>query len=506
MLKLPDLAPILARLPPHFVAGLRYGTIALSGLAGVLLVSLSIFIQASGMSSSANAILGKYIPIIGFVALVAGLSALLVTYYRGVARTEKAEKAQQAALARERAMEPRQRILNGAGDRFALEIRGLSMFINEGFSQDEIWKPFTSVKPMQSILSQRIGDYAQSADERSSDYSIASRVAAKNVALDAMHLWPVPGFAAQPPSHPSAQESAGEYYSNLFRRASLVYSFGIWVDDINGEDASPLVDKLFAFFDAHPEVPQAIIMTKDGDIVREYMQGSSARRIEGPHKPDKPLSIVTLLVSRTDRVDRFIRPYAIHEDTIARTPQQTQYDYIKLYNFYWKEDHRYGEGRHSRYSSTTMSASHWASILPQFLTTIDDKGVPGFQRTDFLPLRWTNWQVDLFDNPPIMGYLHRPVTVRLRDQDDKPLTGEAQVAALREGWTRAVGTLPIDDVPSRLFRDTRHDAGATKVLGPILKEQPTPLALDDMDQDFDIGTRIGDTGIASPFVQIALAT
>lgn len=92
-----------------------------------------------------------------------------------------------------------------------------------------------------------------------------------------------------------------------------------------------------------------------------------------------------------------------------------------------------------------MSATHWASRLPDFLPTIDDKGVPGFQRTPFLPLRWTNWQVDLFDNPPIMGYLHRPITVRLRDEHDKPLTGEARDTALREGWQRAVGTLPIDD-------------------------------------------------------------
>ncbi|HEY4292196.1 type VI lipase adapter Tla3 domain-containing protein, partial [Luteibacter sp.] len=478
MLKLPDLAPILSRLPPHFVTGLRHGAIALSGVAGVLLVSLSIFIQASGMSSSANAILGKYIPIIGFIALVAGLGALLVTYSRGVARTEKAEKAQQTALARERAMEPRQRILNGTGDRFALEIRGLGFYL-EGLSQDEIWKRFTSVRPMASVLSQRIEDYPQSAGRRITRHAVGNGIVADHVALDAMHLWPVPGFAAQPPSHPTAETWAGESYGDLFHRASLVYSFGIWVDDINGDDASPLVDKLFAFFDAHPEVPQAIVMTKDGDIVREYMEGSSTRRIEGPHKPDKPLSVVALLVSRTDRVDRFIRPYAMHEDTIARTPQQTQYDYIKLYNFYWKESHRYGEGDRGTYISTTMSASHWASVLPQFLATIDDKGVPGFQRTDFLPLRWTNWQVDLFDNPPIMGYLHRPVTVRLRDKDDKPLTGEAQVAALRAGWTRAVGTLPIDDVPSRLFRDTRHDAGVTKALGPILKAQPTPLALHD---------------------------
>jgi hypothetical protein len=69
--------------------------------------------------------------------------------------------------------------------------------------------------------------------------------------------------------------------------------------------------------------------------------------------------------------------------------------------------------------------------------------------SNFLPLRWTHWQVGMFNYPRIMGYLHRPITVRLSDDESKPLAGEARESALREGWAREVGTLPVDDVPKR---------------------------------------------------------
>lgn len=57
-----------------------------------------------------------------------------------------------------------------------------------------------------------------------------------------------------------------------------------------------------------------------------------------------------------------------------------------------------------------------------------------------------------------------------------------------------------------MFRDTHYDHGITKVLAGILKEQPAPLDLNDVDQGIDIGVRIGDTGLASLLIQIALGT
>jgi hypothetical protein len=488
----------------------RYATFATATFVGLLAILISFGFLAFDMYKTPDTMPGNQFTLIGkyllFLVPIVILVGVVAACAHAALETGKREAKLAADAARERAMAPRLRIMNGTEDRYALEIRALGLHLDNA-SQDEIWKPLVSVRSnAESVLSRRIEDYPKDSHDRQMQYRIAGESAAQSIGLDAVSDWPIPAFAAQPTSHPSAETAAGQNVASSLRSASLVYTYAISVDDINGEDASPLVDKLFTFFDEHPEVPQALVMCKDGDSVREYMQGQGSGWIEGPHKPDKPLSIVSLLVTRTDRVDRFIRPYAIHEEKGATTPQQTEYDYIKLYNFYWEEDKIYRRHNRSKYMSTTMGVDYWASRLPAFLKTIDDKGMPGFERTTYLPLRWTNWQVAHFDRAPLMGYLHRPITVRLRDDQDRPLGAEARIAALREGWQRAVGTLPVDELPTRVFRDTRNDHGVTKALASILKEQPSPLDVDSLEQGFDIGVRIGDTGIASPFVQIALGT
>ncbi|WP_176167837.1 MULTISPECIES: DUF2875 family protein [Rhodanobacteraceae] len=406
----------------------------------------------------------------------------------------------------ERSLPPHERIMRGTGDRYALELRAVGLNIEDA-SQDELWKPITSLASIvASVYPPQIEDFPQDEDDRLMQSRIAEASAAQSVGLDAVSDWPIPALAAQPPTPTSAKTSAGEEIGSSLQGASLVYTYAIWIDDLNGEDASPLVDKLFAFFDEHPEVPQVIVMAKDGDTFRDTWTAPGHKRRQGAHIPERLSSFVSLLVTRTDRVDRFIRPYAIKETKGATSPLQTEFDYIKLYNFYWEEDEAYAARRHESYIATTMSASHWASRLPAFLKTIDDKGVPGFKRTNYLPLRWTEWQIDLFDRAPLLGYLHRPITVRLRDDEDKPFDIDAATAALTAGWERAVGTLPAGEAPVRVFRDTRNDHGVTKVLAPILRSQATPINVDNMDQGFDIGVRLGNTGIASPFVQIALGT
>lgn len=447
-------------------------------------------------------ILGKYLFIIplAWTTFVAA----------GCTKTASEKQTEEMMLSiksdQERSLPPRERIMRGTGDRYALELRAVGLNIEDA-SQDELWKPISTLpSTVASVYPPRIEDFPQDEDDRLMQYRIAKASAAQSVGLDAVSDWPIPAFAAQPRTPLSAGTSAGEDIGTSLQSASLVYTYAIWVDDVNGEDASPLIDKLFAFFDEHPDVPQVIVMAKDGDTFRDNRMGPGHKRRQGKHVPERLLSFVSLLVTRTDRVDRFIRPYAINETKGATSPLQTEFDYIKLYNFYWEEDHAYAGKRWESHLTTTMSASHWASRLPTFLKTIDDKGVPGFKRTNYLPLRWTEWQIDLFDRAPLLGYLHRPITVRLRDDEDKPFDIDATTAALTAGWERAVGTLPAGEVPVRVFRDTRNDHGVTKVLAPILRSQATPIDVDNMDQGFDIGVRLGNTGIASPFVQIALGT
>lgn len=496
----------VSNLPAYSRRGLRIGIDVASVAMFTLMIPIIFYWLMTDMTEATRAFAMKILLVVIFLSLAAGTVTGCAIHAKGTADEGARRKKDAAALAHERALAPRLRVLNGTGDRYALEIRGLGLAV-ENFGQDGVWNRIDRLKTTRvSVLPQDIRDYPLTMQERWGRASRAAESIADSVGVDAVSNWPIPGFAALPPSHPSSRTAAGQKQAGEIRRSGLVYTYTLTVDESNGEDASALIDKLFGFFDAHPEVPQAIVLCRDGDTIREMIGKRGIGTIEGPHKPVKALSMVGLLVTRTDRVDRFIRPYAIKEKIIARSPDQLEYDYMKLYKFYWAEDHAWADKNVDKYASTTLPADYWFSRLPDFLRTIDDEGAPGFERTNFLPLRWTNWQVGLFDYPPIMGYLHRPITVRLTDDESNPLTDDARVAALRAGWARAVGTLAVDEAPMRVFRDTHYDHGITKVLAGILKEQPAPLDLDDVDQGIDIGVRIGDTGIASPFIQIALGT
>ncbi|PNR54660.1 hypothetical protein LA07_16385, partial [Xanthomonas oryzae pv. oryzae] len=70
---------------------------------------------------------------------------------------------------------------------------------------------------------------------------------------------------------------------------------------------------------------------------------------------------------------------------------------------------------------------------------------------------WARWQVQQFDESPLLGYLHRPVHVPLTDEQGKPLKRAGQVEALRKGWAQAVSALPEDAKPTRVFYDTSLD-------------------------------------------------
>jgi hypothetical protein len=54
----------------------------------------------------------------------------------------------------------------------------------------------------------------------------------------------------------------------------------------------------------------------------------------------------------------------------------------------------------------------------------------------YIPVRWTHWQLKQFDAAPLLGYLHRPVNVRLTDDKDRPLKTAHQAAALKAGWKK----------------------------------------------------------------------
>jgi hypothetical protein len=282
----------------------------------------------------------------------------------------------------------------------------------------------------------------------------------------------------------------------------------LWLDDHNTTSAAPAITQLFEFFDKHPDVPAALILTQDGMQYRWGVTPGTPPEPRGPVVPPIPDSMGGLLVARTDRVDQFVRPFAVEvPGDIDKT--KTQYDVIKLWNFYWDKDQQFANNAlqtEGDYGPGTMKADWWTAQLPGLWKQISNKGPGEFKPSPYLPVRWTDWQLEQFDAAPRLGYLHRPVQVKLTDDHGQPLERGKQVARLQEGWKQALGTLPDGTRPERVFYDTTLDRQWVIPLTQALHGNAQGIDIGDVKQGYDIGRRIGNTGVSSALVQLCLAT
>ncbi|KHL71314.1 hypothetical protein PpSQ1_26865, partial [Pseudomonas putida] len=76
-------------------------------------------------------------------------------------------------------------------------------------------------------------------------------------------------------------------------------------------------------------------------------------------------------------------------------------------------------------------------------------------------------------------------------------------------WLKALDTLPDGQKPVRVFYDTTNNAEAEIALTNALHSLNTDgqgLDVGNVDEGYDIGRRLGNTGVSSALVEINLAT
>ncbi|MGV2894742.1 type VI lipase adapter Tla3 domain-containing protein [Achromobacter sp. AGC78] len=223
------------------------------------------------------------------------------------------------------------------------------------------------------------------------------------------------------------------------------------------------VEYLFRVFEARPDMPALLVYAVDGYAMHSALGTRDDKPIglaSGPRQPGELTDAVTAIVfARPERLD-WLRGFAKYTK-----PHKNDIDPAFT-----------GWRRNPPYS---FQPSPW---FPQPITE------RGFQQWDRLtPL----------------ARLHRPVEVSLQS-DGIPLKGEARHAAIANAWTQAV--TPLAHAPARVFYDAGLNRSALADLLPALQLAGSPLDLLASDQSYDLTQRLGDTGAASPFVGIALAT
>ncbi|WAC00674.1 DUF2875 family protein [Pseudomonas putida] len=399
---------------------------------------------------------------------------------------------------------------------YALEIRGVGLGIYTD-GQSKIWQ-FIKKKNdnFSSIYSRDAKDYSPSLDDREISRDIKVRIAFKNSAGEAVAYWPIPVFALGPPDPYASGFSASGLISSGRNAATLGVTQFLWQDDESTAHAQGMIERLFTFFDDNPKVPQALIASRDGDVTRDpYRKPGTPGLQDGHVVPTIYESMTGLLVTRSDRVDRYVRPFVTQD---AEDNQDKNTDLGKLWAFYWDRNRAFTEwyvaaerakGAKVSIPPSTMSTAYWQSQLPNLWKTIDNRGPGHFEPSPWLPVRWAEHQLKEFDAAPVLGYLHRPIKVSMQDEHGKRLKPALQAKALQAGWLKALDTLPDGQKPVRVFYDTTNNAEAEIALTNALHSLNTDghgLDVGNVDEGYDIGRRLGNTGVSSALVEINLAT
>ncbi|MFJ4064624.1 DUF2875 family protein [Pseudomonas sp. NPDC089996] len=485
-------------------------------IAGVLLVLWISFIWIVQLKAQeTNMILRDMKPVLawGIAAIVSPLLMIFGIHWWGNAlASEKAEFANYRNQ-----MELRNAEIHATQVRtYALEIRGVGLGIYTD-GQSKIWQ-FIKKKNdnFASIYSQDAKDYDPSLDTRRSSRDIKVRIAFKNSAGEAVAYWPIPVFALGPPAPYDSADSAAGLINSGRNAATLGVTQFLWQDNESTTHAQGMIERLFTFFDDNPKVPQALIASEDGDVTRNGYRKPGTPGLQNGHVvPTIYESMTGLLVTRSDRVDRYIRPFVTRD---AEDNQDKKTDFGKLWAFYWDRSKAFGDwyvaAEHAKGNKVllppgTMSTAYWQAQLPNLWKTIDNRGPGHFEPSPWLPVRWAEHQLKEFDAAPVLGYMHRPIKVSMQDEHGKRLKPALQAKALQAGWLKALDTLPAGQKPARVFYDTTDNTEAEIALTNALHSLNTDgqgLDVGNVGEGYDIGRRLGNTGVSSALVEINLAT
>ncbi|MDD1967294.1 DUF2875 family protein [Pseudomonas putida] len=400
---------------------------------------------------------------------------------------------------------------------FSLEIRGVGLAVND-WHQSSVWREivktnnnFTSIYPSDAKA------YGPYLSDREITREINVSVAFQHSAGEAVAYWPIPVFALGPPNPYEKPYRAAGLINTGRNEATLGVTQFLWQDDESTSHAQGMIERLFQFFDDNPDVPQALIASRDGDLTRDVYRkpGTPSLPKQQQVVPTIYESMTGLLVSRSDRVDGYLRQYATYD---PEDNQNKNTDLGKLWFFYWDRDSKFdsvyeeaerANGVEAPLSPGTMSTAYWQSQLPELWKTISNRGASHFEPTPWLPIRWASHQIKEFDAAPVLGYLHRPIKATMQDENGNRLKLTLQTKALQAAWLQALDTLPDGEKPVRVFYDSTGNIDVVIALTNALHDfnkDGHGIELGNVNEGYDIGRRLGNTGVSGALVEINLAT
>ena len=456
-----------------------------------------------------------------------GLTAFATS--RGEAKAEARNSAAQHNAASLAGQDPRH---------YVLEVIGLGVSLDK-HRQGRLWDALRQGAPFTTIREQDPRKYPYTADDKMDIEGGADASALENGIRGLPMYWPAPSFyATEPSTDPERPPSdtdpvigvvAGTDSNGLGQ--TLFIPAGYTLSD----HPDRMLEKAFAFFDAHPDVPYLVVAANDGLYFR-YLNGPDLDPPlirDGHYIPEMPGSSALFVLARRERVEA-LRPFAFDDtdrDVLGREQNRTGLArrlFLTHLRLSRQLGQAMGEVRGMKVSSRWPTVPEWLAAAKAFAQRPDVVGSKsvslldvaddvvhtpkGYVPSPWFPIPWNRDQLETFDRLPTLGYLHRPTYIKLTDADGKPLTRRSErIAALVRGWNQALETLPEAQRRAALKRVISSTGGSNDTLVELTAlidaqaEAGGPaLHLDKPREWINLEPRLGNTGSASWFMGMAI--
>lgn len=428
---------------------------------------------------------------------------------------------------------------------YVLEVIGLGVTLDK-YRQGKLWEALQVGSPYSTIREQDPNKYPWSALEKDGVSGGRGGDTLENGASFTPMYFAVPVFNAEPEAHNEGRADTPESPTPGLAGGAIGSGMAWHLFVIGprrfGEQPDRILEDVFAFFDAHPDVPYIVLNSEDSLGTRDSNSPPNSPFLlrDGNYVTEKPDASALFVLARRERVDP-VRPFVWDDPDNEFVQKEFRWMYCQLLfavpNSIRKyalqtpaqvgadmtHQQLYGEVERQPLISEWLEAAAAFSQRPDLRGT----GVTGmlgtinpfrhyppkeWKPTPWFPIPWNREQLAAFDRLPTLGYLHRPVFVKFTDEHGKPVTRRAErQKLLQAGWQAALQHLPEarrKDAPARVVAATGGKAAQLVALHGVLDAQ-TAAGGPEIDsskssQFIDTDKRLGDTGAATLFVQMAI--
>ncbi len=428
---------------------------------------------------------------------------------------------------------------------YVLEVIGLGVTLDK-YRQGKLWEALQEGSPYVTIREQDPEKYPWGEQDKDGQGGDRAMDALENGVKTTPMYWGVPSFYAggpdaDPANQPSANDPAGGLVggADTSGMAFHLFSLGTWK---LAERPDLLVGDVFSFFDKHPDVPYVVVSVNDdmGARDRDRPPGTPRLLRTGHYIPEMPDATAVFVLARRERIDS-MRPFVWDDPNNEFVHTKLGRMYFRLERNVSRPERKQAgltpaqigasldEDPNKRELPRQPTVTEWLEATTAFAQRPDIRGtgITGtlvsmnpfdsrpprdWKPTPWFPIPWNREQLDTFDRLPTLGYLHRPVFVKMTDENGQPLTRRTdREKALQDGWQQALQTLPEAQrpkAPARIIAATHNNTEQLIALHSLLNQQAQAghpeIDTGKSSQFIDTDKRLGNTGAATWFVQMAI--